>query len=185
MDSTLRTSEVMVRQMPLPEAGQDAPRNTRGLWLILNAGNCLFNALSDQLYGTQNEHHQIRSRVIEYMRENASYYKQFIDVRAGGGLRRNPKRKNAGAFSSPLNNIPPTTEEVQRVFEAHLQQMARGGTYGDNMEISAFSAAFGVDVKIYQRDFAYLVSGGDNRENRAVAHIGYHVGISFFTLSLV
>jgi OTU domain-containing protein 3 len=147
---------------------------------MCDTGNCLFNALSDQLYGNQNEHHKIRSSVIEYMRENASYYKQFIDVQSGGGLRRNPKRKNAGAFSSPRNNMPPTEAEIQRVFEAHLQQMARGGTYGDNMEISAFSAAFGVDVKIYQRDFAYLVSGGDNREDRGVAHIGYHVGPSIF-----
>jgi hypothetical protein len=46
--------------------------------------------------------------------------------------------------------LPPTPEEVERVFESHMQQMW-GGTYGDNMEISAFSAAFGVDVKIYQR----------------------------------
>lgn len=46
------------------------------------------------------------------------------------------------------------------------------------MEITAFSSAFGVDVKIYQRDFAYMVSGageyGDQTE-RPVAHIAYHM----------
>ena len=138
-------------------------------------GNCLFNALSDQLYGSQTSHQQIRTRVIAYMREHASYYKQFIDVHPGGGVRRNPKRKNAGAYSTPVLYIPPTPEEIERVFESHLQQMARGGTYGDNMEISAFSAAFGVDVKIYQRDFAYMVSGSNQDVKREVVHIAYHV----------
>ncbi|KAI9821758.1 MAG: hypothetical protein M1827_002339 [Pycnora praestabilis] len=142
---------------------------------IRGDGNCLFNALSDQLYGTQNEHHAIRTRVIAYMREHASYYKQFIDVQPGGGVRRNPKRKNAGAYSTPINALPPSAEEVERVFESHLQSMARGGTYGDNMEISAFSAAFEVDVKIYQRDFAYMISALDKGMERDVAHIAYHV----------
>lgn len=116
------------------------------------------------------------------MREHASYYKQFVDVHAGGGIRRNPKRKNAGAYSTPISTLAPTAEEVERVFEAHLARMAKGGTYGDNMEISAFSAAFCVDVKIYQRDFAYMVSGGvgsigggGGGEKRQVAHIAYHV----------
>ncbi|KAI9836601.1 MAG: hypothetical protein M1819_001233 [Sarea resinae] len=142
---------------------------------IRGDGNCLFNALSDQLYGTQNEHDAIRARVIAYMREHAGYYKQFVDVQPGGGVRRNPKRKNAGAYSSPVNMLSPTPEEIERVFNSHLQSMARGGTYGDNMEISAFSSAYDVDVKIYQRDFAYMVSGGGGQANRRVVHIAYHV----------
>jgi OTU domain-containing protein 3 len=109
------------------------------------------------------------------MREHASYYKQFIDVQPGGGQRRNPKRKNAGVYSTPVSFTPPTPEEIDRVFETHLGSMARGGTYGDNMEISAFAAAFGIDVKIYQHDFAYMVSAPDGEEPRPVAHIAYHV----------
>lgn len=52
--------------------------------------------------------------------------------------------------------------------------MARGGTYGDNMEITAFSSAYDVDVKIYQRDFAYMVTGCGNDVQRPIAHIAYH-----------
>ena len=138
-------------------------------------GNCLFNALSDQIYGDQNEHAAIRARVIEYMREHAEYYKQFIDVHPGGGIRRNPKRKNAGAYSSPAHYVPPSAADIDRVFETHLQNMARGGTYGDNMEITAFSSAFDIDVKIYQRDFAYMVTGSGDETQRPVAHIAYHL----------
>ncbi|KAI9754171.1 MAG: putative electron transfer flavoprotein subunit [Chaenotheca gracillima] len=148
---------------------------------IRGDGNCLFNALSDQLYGNQNEHQVIRARVIDYMREHASYYKQFLDVSPSNGVRRNPKRKNAGGYATPtLSTLPPSAEEVDRNFEAHLQQMARGGTYGDNMEITAFSAAYAVNVKIYQRDFAYVISGGghdggESEGERDTAHIAYHV----------
>ncbi|KAK5702575.1 hypothetical protein LTR97_003520 [Elasticomyces elasticus] len=141
---------------------------------ILGDGNCLFNALSDQLYGHQNEHAAIRSRVINYMREHATYYKQFIDVNPGGGIRRNPKRKNAGSYSSPANGAPPSNADIDRVFESHLLSMARGGTYGDNMEITAFASAFQVDVKIYQRDFAYMVTGGGDESQKQTAHIAYH-----------
>ena len=109
------------------------------------------------------------------MREHATYYKQFVDVHPGGGIRRNPKRKNAGAYSSPANYVPPSAADIDRVFESHLQSMARGGTYGDNMEITAFSSAYGVDVKIYQRDFAYMVTGSGDDLQRPIAHIAYHI----------
>lgn len=109
------------------------------------------------------------------MRDHASYYKQFVDVHPGGGIRRNPKRKNAGAYSSPANYVPPSEADIDRVFESHLQSMARGGTYGDNMEITAFSSAYDVDVKIYQRDFAYMVTGNGDDIERPVAHIAYHL----------
>ncbi len=109
------------------------------------------------------------------MREHASYYKQFIDVQPGGGYRRNPKRKNAGIYSTVNTFTPPSQEEIDRVFEGHLNSMAQGGTYGDNMEISAFTSAYGVDVKIYQHDFAYMISAPDNGTQRPVAHVAYHV----------
>lgn len=142
-------------------------------------GNCLFNALADQIYGSQKDHYKIRARVIEYMREHAAYYKQFIEVQPGGGQRRNPKRKNAGVYSTATTAQLPTPEEIDRVFEGHLGSMARGGTYGDNMEISAFTAAFGINVKIYQRDFAYMTGTPTDEQGsvKPVAHIAYHVRV--------
>jgi len=142
-------------------------------------GNCLFNALSDQLYGTQDQHHVIRARVISHMQEHAEYYKQFLEVFPGGGIRRNPKRKNAGTFSTAQYATAPTAEEVDRVFFDHLNRMAKGGTWGDNMEIVAFSSTFGADVKIYQRDQAYMISAAAKVNiDKRTCHIAYHVGIS-------
>ncbi|KAI4747897.1 cysteine proteinase [Aureobasidium sp. EXF-12298] len=149
--------------------------NSLGLYAasILGDGNCLFHALSDQLYGHQKEHQVIRSKVIHYMREHADYYKQFIDAQPGGGTRRNPKRKNVGSFSAVA--AAPSEADIDHTFQNHLERMAKGGTYGDNMEISAFSSAYNVDVKIYQRDFAYMISGSGDDGERDVAHIAYHV----------
>jgi OTU domain-containing protein 3 len=137
-------------------------------------GNCLFNALSDQLFGSQADHDMIRARTIEYMRENAEYYKMFMECNPGGGVRRNPKRKTAGGYSS-FNASVPTPDEIDRVFESHLDRMAKGGTWGDNMEIVAFSSAFEVDVKIYQSDLSYMIRAAGEDDVRPVCHIAYHV----------
>lgn len=149
--------------------------NLRVLIMLSNPGNCLFNALSDQMFGDESKHAELRSSVINHMRENGAYFKQFIEVHPGGGTRRNPKRKNAGGFSTPFSLIPATADDIDRTFESHLREMARGGTYGDNMEIVAFSSAFQIDVKIYQRDFAYVVSAKTDKAVVPVIHIAYHV----------
>lgn len=109
------------------------------------------------------------------MRENAAHYKAFMDVNPGGGQRRNPKRKNAGTYASQSSGSGPTQSEIDRVFDAHLKNMAQGGTYGDNMEIVAFAKAFKVDVKVYQHDFAYVLPAPDDGTEHQMAHIAYHV----------
>jgi OTU domain-containing protein 3 len=114
--------------------------------------------------------------VIDFMREHADYYKGFLDVQPGGGTRRNPKRKNAGAYATPTSYNPPTPEEIDRAFEQHIQRMAQGGTWGDNMEIVAFAAAYNTDVRIYMADFTYMVPGQGEESSRGIAHIAYHVG---------
>ncbi|KAL1640525.1 hypothetical protein SLS58_006875 [Diplodia intermedia] len=141
---------------------------------ILGDGNCLFNALSDQLYGHQAAHRDIRERTVEYMRDNACEFKSFISVNPGGGVRRNPKRKNVGAYSTPYSQQVPTEEEIEQTFQRHLDTMAKGGTWGDNVELQAFARAYGVTVKIYQRDFAYYVTPFQDEQKRDIVHIAYH-----------
>lgn len=144
---------------------------------ILCPGNCLFHALSDQLYGDQSRHQEIRAAVIRSMRANSDYYKHFIEVHPGGGTRRNPKRKNTGAFSSKQIAPEATAAEKDAVFEGHLARMARGGTYGDNMEITAFSKAYNAEVIIYRSEYAYCVRDGGITGPYKSLHIAYHVSI--------
>lgn len=141
---------------------------------ILGDGNCLFNALSDQLYGHQQAHWEIRERTVEYMRDHASEFKAFISVNPGGGVRRNPKRKNVGAYSTPYSQQAPTEEQIDETFNRHLDTMAKGGTWGDNVEVQAFARAYNVTVKIYHRDFAYYVTPFHDEQKRIIVHIAYH-----------
>ncbi|KAG0636627.1 hypothetical protein HOY80DRAFT_1138976 [Tuber brumale] len=122
-----------------------------------------------------------------YMRNNASYFKLFLDV---GPTRRAPKRKaakNNTGKNAAVTAAPPSESAIDVAFAQHLSRMARSGVYGDNMEISAFAREYGCDVKIYQRDFAYVVTGGDGggheggggrrdpgKGKKRVLHIAYH-----------
>ena len=41
-------------------------------------GNCLFRALSDQLYGEDARHAEIRADVVDYMRRNREDFEPFL-----------------------------------------------------------------------------------------------------------
>lgn len=45
---------------------------------MLGDGNCLFRAVSTQIYGDPEWHGEIRRRVVDYMRSEKSYFAQFI-----------------------------------------------------------------------------------------------------------
>jgi hypothetical protein len=149
--------------------------------LFSPAGNCLFNALSDQIYGDQRKNEEIRATVIQHMRETPDEYKPFVNVEVGGGQRRNPKRKNVGAYSTPFDSSPPTQKQIDDNWEAYLERMARGGTYGDNVEIRAFAKAYNTDVRIHLHDYDYYVRAAHDGVVRPVAHIAYHVHLFTFS----
>ncbi|KAK4695917.1 OTU domain-containing protein 3, partial [Lecanoromycetidae sp. Uapishka_2] len=142
-------------------------------------GNCLFHALSDQLYGDQSKHVQLRDAVIQYMTANSEHFKSFLAVHPGGGQRRNPKRKNAGAFSAQSNAAAPTADDVEATFQRYLKTMAQGGSYGDNMEIVAFASSFCVNVWIFgeQHGEFYTVAppkdGGEVTRTVYIVHHAY------------
>ncbi|KAF3213221.1 hypothetical protein TWF679_005450 [Orbilia oligospora] len=150
---------------------------------IIGDGDCLFRSFSDQLYGHQDRATTIRLRTTSYMRRHSSYFKLFLSVPP-------PTRKTRSSSSTTL----PNEDTIDRVFQDYIKRMEKPGVYGDNLEIVAFARCYGVDVKIYQREFAYLVSGerdaGEESDDdagnsmlgkeepvvgeRKVMHIAYH-----------
>ena len=104
------------------------------------------------------------------MRDHDNYYKQFVEVHPGGGTRRNPKRKTAA-----LDNNTRTAEDTDKAFQNYLNEMGKKGTYGDNLEISAFARAYKIDVKVHRKDGSNKVLGGPIGVERPLAHIAYHV----------
>jgi len=120
------------------------------------------------------------------MQNNASYFKLFLDI---GPTQRAPKRKaasnnnnNKGNKNTAVTAALLSASAIDVAFAQHLNMIARPGVYGDNMEISAFAWEYGCDFKIYQRDFAYVVTGGKGGgcggvegQRKNVLHIAYHV----------
>lgn len=144
------------------------------------AGNCLFNALSDQLYGNQEMHEVLRTATIEHMRVNADFYRQYMTVNP---VRRNPKRKTTAASAARIDTTSYSEVELQRQFEAHVEKMGQPGEWADNMEVSAFASALGVDVRLWQGDYTYLISPRDTHDipaekTRQTLNIAYHVSCS-------
>ncbi|KAF3912246.1 hypothetical protein AA313_de0201267 [Arthrobotrys entomopaga] len=146
---------------------------------IIGDGDCLFRSFSDQLYGTQAKAHEIRLRTVSYMRTHASYFKLFLSVSPPS------HRKTRSSTTAP------SSAAIDKTFTDHVTRMEKSGVYGDNIEIVAFARCYGVNVKIYQREFAYQVScsdgdgdspsdenDGDGEGNQGepprLLHIAYH-----------
>ena len=80
------------------------------------------------------------------------------------------------AHSHPNSIIRAATPaELDAAFESHLSRMAKGGTYGDNMEVVAFSKAYNVDLIIYKREHALCVKVDETSAAPKMLHIAYHV----------
>ena len=124
----------------------------------------------------------LRAATIEYMRTHATRFKGFVAVHSGGGLRRSsriPKRKNPGAISHLRDTKVPTPQEVESTFQQYLNIMAKGGAYGDNLEIVAFANVYKVDVCIYSEEmsrFLYCKSDEELGPVSQTAYIVHHVG---------
>ncbi|XP_014557316.1 hypothetical protein COCVIDRAFT_37215 [Bipolaris victoriae FI3] len=150
---------------------------------IRGDGNCLFNALSDQLYGHQDMHDVLRTTTIEHMRDCADFYRQYMAV---NNVRRNPKRKTAAAANAATKRLDTTyytEEQLQQQFEHHVEKMGQPGEWADNMEVSAFASALNVNVRLWQADYTYLFSprttSASNADpaaddKRQTLHIAYH-----------
>ncbi|OBZ74542.1 OTU domain-containing protein 3 [Grifola frondosa] len=69
------------------ENGQLLTEQLRALGLYeaptLGDGNCLFRALSDQLYGTQSHHLELRRDICDWIQSHKSRYEPFVDDERG------------------------------------------------------------------------------------------------------
>lgn len=147
-------------------------------------GNCLFNALSDQLYGDQEMHEVLRAATIEHMRDNSDFYRQYMAV---NNVRRNPKRRSARGQAKLIDTDSYSEEQLQQQFEAHVEKMGQPGEWADNLEVSAFASALNVHVRLWQADYSYLFSprslytSSDDAaaaaDDRQTLHIAYHVSL--------
>lgn len=154
-------------------------------------GNCLYYALSDQLYGDFTHADAIRMRLADHISANKEYFMSFIS--AEGELRRAPRRAAASAAkysscsSSSVSPTPPLVKEKEQSFDSKVAESRRNGVWGGAEEIQAFCQSFVADVNVYT---TYGVQSfrdvnappGDKRQ---VLHVAFHVSFRPLLMSCV
>ncbi|SDA05368.1 BZ3501_MvSof-1269-A2-R1_Chr12-1g03352 [Microbotryum saponariae] len=133
----------MSASTPPTRSEVSAPKSTDEQWschwplAVLNDGNCLFRALSDQLYACFEHHLQLRQKICDYLVVHAERFRLFVDEDEGGG------------------------------FEGHVTSMRSAGTYGTNLELSAFASLYRRPVRVFQPGLVFVISCGEPDEKRA------------------
>lgn len=141
--------------------------------LDINAdGNCMFSALSHQIYGHTRKALHIRIAVVNYLREHSAEFKHFINY---DGERRSPSRgctRGRGRYSSTSPAREEVESKVNATWERYLSSMAKQGEWGDNLTLRAFALAFNRSVRVYQKDGEQDISADEERHE--MVKIAYH-----------
>ncbi|GAA5825367.1 hypothetical protein JCM10212_004091, partial [Sporobolomyces blumeae] len=103
---------------------------------ILGDGNCLFRALSDQLYGSPSSHLSIRSRLCDELDLESERYRVFVDE-----------------------------DEYRGGWNGYVREMRQPGTYGTHIELSAFVRVYKRPIKIFQPGLVYVMQVDDDRDD--------------------
>ncbi|KAL2006234.1 hypothetical protein VTN00DRAFT_9888 [Thermoascus crustaceus] len=138
-------------------------------------GNCLYYALSDQLYGDWSHFDEIRARLANHMTAHEDYFMNF--TAAVGGERRAPRRAAAAKMSSSSYVGPAASVKDQRAkFENRVAESRKNGVWGGSEEIQAFCQSYKRDVRVYMesgiQNFRDVNAPED--EEREVVHIAFH-----------
>ena len=129
------------------ENTQQLTKQLRALGLYaadtLGDGNCLFRALSDQLYGTPSYHLRLRQEICDWIAAHQSRYEPFVEDERGFDAHLQCMRQQGPPFFPPSpfphHSFPPS------------------GTYGGHLELSAFAHYARRDVKVIQPGLVYVI----------------------------
>ena len=86
-------------------------------------GNCLFRAVSLQVYGQSDNHAEVRERCLDFMAANEEHYSNFVAA---------------------------TAED--QTFQDYIARKRRDGVHGNHAEIQAISELFNRPVELYSAD---------------------------------
>lgn len=111
----------------------------------LGDGNCLFRALSDQLYGSEAYHLALRAEITAWMTAHPDRYAAFVE--GDGGFDQHLREMRI-----PSASCPRIVSFTPRIFIYLLV-----GTYGGHLELSAFAHLKRKNVKVIQPGLVYVI----------------------------
>lgn len=130
----LRTSDMSPTRSTKSDAAASFPGLKQLGWTphhILGDGNCLFRALSHQLYGHDQLHSHVRSEVIAQFRQDRDLLLPFMAEDLRRSTRTTRGRQPAAAPSGP-------SATQAEIFEQRIAMMEKSRTWGDHLEIQTF-----------------------------------------------
>ncbi|KAI9828192.1 MAG: hypothetical protein M1826_006120 [Phylliscum demangeonii] len=170
----------MARQLENVTADSHYAIMTRG------RGDCMYHAISDQLYGHQDAHAEIRATTAAFLRQHRALYRPFVPADLGAENRHSTRLTRGGALAElpPL----PTEEELDHAFEAYVERyVAKPGKWGGDLELQALAGAFLVDIAVYQDHHAPwrqepldgVLPAGHRPEDRKLLRVAYYGGVHY------
>jgi len=122
-------------------------------------GNCLFRALSDQLYGDygQRYFHMVRNDICDYMESRESEFVHFLVL--------------------DDNDAKKLGEEDAKSYQHYMDQMRRDGEWGGNVELVAAARLYQRDITVYSPGGAFSIECGSmNTAQDQTLSVSYHEG---------
>lgn len=122
-------------------------------------GNCLFRALSDQLYGTPSNHLKLRADICNWIEQHKERYAPFVEDERGLEHHLSCMRQQ-GEY---MHHIP-----------LPLLTVTYLATYGGHLELSAFAHMSKRNVKVIQPGLVYVIewdAGGDFGDSSATPDV--------------
>ncbi|KAI9809445.1 MAG: hypothetical protein M1826_003899 [Phylliscum demangeonii] len=151
-------------------------------------GDCMYHAISDQLYGHQHAHAEIRATTAAFLRQHRALYRPFVPVNSWD-------EENEGSTPSGTTgwDIPPipTEADQDQAFESYVEQLvAPPGMWGGDLELQALAGAFLVDIVIYedyednevprrQEPLDGVLPAGHRPEDRKLLRVAYYGGVHY------
>jgi OTU-like cysteine protease len=95
-------------------------------------GNCLFRAVSLQVYGSADNHGEVRERCMDFMARNEEHYSNFVAI---------------GSCDTDADAIPESRADT--AFQDYVARKRINGVHGNHAEIQAISELFNRPVEVY------------------------------------
>ncbi|KAI9814987.1 MAG: hypothetical protein M1826_002119 [Phylliscum demangeonii] len=149
-------------------------------------GDCMYHAISDQLYGHQDAHAEIRATTAAFLRQHRALYRPFVPADLGAENRHSTRLTRGGALAELPP--PPTEEELDQAFEAYVERyVAKPGKWGGDLELQALAGAFLVDIVVYQDNLVSwrqepmdgVLPAGHRPEDRKLLRVAYYGGVHY------
>lgn len=124
---------------------------SRSIVDMLADGNCMFRALSDQLYHDRGDRHQeIRSDVCDFMAAKEADFTVFLVLDEADG------------------------DEDAANFDAYISKMREDGTWGGDPELNAASQFYRRDIQVFAASASYTIHHGAAKSAGADLRVSYH-----------